>query len=132
MTILASFDFAVDPCHEYKNLSDLERKSNYKTPLNKGSCDKGFGGWYRFVGAAGTKMATTDVEAFSCGADYSGWLYDTHPTLEDGEVLRKVCFSANSGVCSFDTQISVKNCSSYYIYKLGHPPRCESRYCGTD
>ena len=39
-------------------------------------------GWYRFVGAAGTKMT-----------DWSGWLGGSHPTVEDGEVPRMVCFS---------------------------------------
>ena len=25
-----------------------------------------------------------------------------------------------------------KNCGSYFIYKLHHPPGCDSRYCSTD
>ena len=127
-----SFDFAVDPCYEYKNLSDFQRKSSHHTLEYKESCDKGIDGWYRFVGAAGTKMPTTQVEPFRCGAAISGWLYGTHPTVEDGEVLRKVYFSARNIDSSFDAQISVKNCSSYYVYKLHEPTKCNSRYCGTD
>ena len=132
MTILVSFDFVVDPCYEYKNLSDLQRKSSYETPEYEELCDRELNGWYRFVGAAGTKMPTTDVAAFRCGTKHSGWLDGTHPTLEHGEVSRRVCFSTQKEACSFNNQISVKNCSSYYIYKLGQPLKCDSRYCGTD
>ena len=127
-----SFDFSVDPCYEYKNLSDFKRKSSYHTPLYDASCDKRLDGWYRFVGAAGTKMPTTKVEPFRCGAANSGWLRGTHPTVEDGEVLKEVYFSANNEDKSFPFQISVKNCSSYYVYKLHELKRCNSRYCGTD
>ena len=132
MTIRVPFDFAVDPCYEYKNLSDFQRKNSYHTPPNEESCDRELDGWYRFVGAAGTKMPTTFVAPFRCGTACSGWLHGTHPTVERGEVYREVYFSSSSKDRSCKTQISVKNCSSYYIYKLGQPPRCESRYCGTD
>ena len=132
MTILVSFDFAVDPCYEYKNLSDRERKSSYNAHYHVGGCDKGPDGWYRFVGAAGTKMPTTPVPAYSCGTTYSGWLNGAHPTVEDGEVLHQVCFSDRSMGCKHNTQISVKNCSSYHIYKLYGLSQCPSGYCGTD
>ena len=127
-----SFDFAVDPCYEYKNLSDFQRKSSHHNPEDDESCDRELKGWYRFVGAAGTKMPKTPVGPFRCGAANSGWLHDTHPTVEDGEVPKDVYFSANIESRSFKSQIYVKNCSSYYVYKLHKPHRCESRYCGTD
>ena len=76
-------------------------------------------------------MPTTRVPAFRCGTVYSGWLDGAHPTVKDGEVQRKVCFSDRSTGCKFSMVIFVKNCGSHYIYKL-HPPICISRYCGTD
>ena len=77
-------------------------------------------------------MPTTRVPAFRCGTDYSGWLDGAHPSVEDGEVFRMICFSARVHGCKYITQTSVKNCGSYFIYKL-HPLRdCDSRYCGTD
>ena len=89
--------------------------------------------WYRFVGAAGTKMPTTRVPLNRCGTRFSGWLNGTHPTVEDGEVYRTVCFSKIFGGCKFSNEISVKNCGSYFIYKLQQlPPDCYLRYCGTD
>ena len=132
LTILVSFDFEVDPCHEYKNLSDFRRNSSYQTPAYTEFCDREVNGWRRFVKAAGTKMPTTPVEAFRCGTKHSGWLESSHPTVEDDEVFRQVCFSTRTKSCFFKTRITVKNCSSYYIYKLHKPPQCESRYCGTD
>ena len=88
-------------------------------------------GWYRFVGAAGTKMPTTSVPAYRCGTVWSGWLNGAHPTVEDVEVSRMVCFSDRLTGCKYLKLTIVKNCGSYFIYKF-HPPSCFSRYCGTD
>ena len=125
--------FAANPCHHYKNLSDANRKINYVTLY--GLCDNQLPeGWYRFVGAAGSKMPTTRVPAYRCGTDWSGWLDDAHPTVEDGrdgKDKRKVCFSDRSTGCKYKITISVKNCGSYFIYELYRTP-CPSRYCGTD
>ena len=89
-------------------------------------------GWYRFVGAAGTKMPATRVPRYRCGTDWPGWLDGAHPTVEHGEVFRKVCFSDRSIGCRYAKSIFVKNCGSYFIYKVQQPSRCNSRYCGTD
>ena len=128
-----SFHFAVDPCYHYSNLSEANRNKDYRTPqFGPAFCDDQlFAEWYRFVGDAGTKMPTTRVSALRCGTDWSGWLNGAHPTLEDGEVYRKVCFSDRSAGCKSSTIILVKNCGSYLIYML-YSPRCTSRYCGTD
>ena len=128
-----SFHFVADPCYHYQNLSEANRKKTYVTPDGLGLCDIDLPeGWYRFVGAAGTKMPTTRVPAHRCGTDWSGWLITAHPTVEDGEVRRTVCFSDRSTGCKQLRDISVKNCGSYFIYKLLKPPYCDSRYCGTD
>ena len=91
-------------------------------------------GWYRFVGAAGTKMSIARVEPYYCGTDFSGWLSEglEHPALGDGIVPRKVCFSNRPDGCKGSNSIFVKNCGSYYIYYLIEPPQCPMRYCGTD
>ena len=128
-----SFHLVADPCYHYKNLTDANRKISYKTPQGLWLCDNQLPeGWYRFVGAAGTKMPTTRVPAYRCGTDWSGWLEGSHPTVEDGEVTRTVCFSSRSTGCKYTTLISVKNCGSYFIYKQQQVPGCNSRYCGTD
>ncbi|XP_066022877.1 uromodulin-like [Pocillopora verrucosa] len=124
---------AVDPCYNYKELSEANRKSSHPTPVNGPElCDKQLHeGWYRFVGAAGTKMPTTRVPAFKCETANSGWLNGAHPSVEDGEVSRMICFSDKQTGCKYKKGISVKNCGSYFIYQL-YPPPCSSRYCGTD
>ena len=128
-----SFHFAADPCYHYENLSEANRKIDYITPLGSELCDYRLpAGWYRFVGAAGTKLPTTHVLAHRCGTDWSGWLKGAHPTVEDGEVQRTVCFSDRSTGCQGSKSILVKNCRSYFIYKLFPPRSCFSRYCGTD
>ena len=126
-----------DPCYNYQNLSDAKRKSSYVTSKDGPSlCDNLLlEGWYRFVGAAGTKMPTTRVSAYRCGTGRSGWLDDAHPTVEDVEVQKNVCFSDRVEGCKFRTSIFVKKkkkCGSYFIYKFFLSPRCNSRYCGTD
>ena len=123
-----------DPCYNYQNLSDANRKSSYVTPIDGQSlCDNVLPqGWYRFVGAAGTKMPTTRVPGFRCGTDFSGWLNDAHPIVEVGEVQKKVCFSDRTKGCKYTKVIFVKNCGSYLIYKFFEPPGCTSRYCSTD
>ena len=83
------------------------------------------------MGAAGIKMPTTRVSAHRCGTDWSGWLDGSHPTVEDGEAFRTVCFSDRFSGCKYIRKIYVKNCGSYFIYKL-YPLPCASRYCGTD
>ena len=126
-----SFHFVADPCYHYRNLSDASRKITNVTPYSL--CDNKLPeGWYRFVGAAGKKMPTTRVPAFSCGTFWSGWLDDAHPSVEDGEVRRKVCFSARHSGCKGLKIIYVKNCGPYFIYKLRAVPICATRYCGTD
>ena len=127
-----SFRFAADHCYDYKNLTEANRKISYSTPYGSEECDSQLPeGWYRFVGAAGTKMPTTRVPAYRCGTGWPGWLDGAHPTVEDGEVHRKVCFSDRSTGCKYSKVTTVKNCGSYFIYELSPPP-CFSRYCATD
>ena len=127
-----SFHFVADPCYHYRNLSDANRRITYETLYSPGLCDNHLSeGWYRFVGAAGTKMPTTRVPAHRCGTDWSGWLTTAHPTVEDGKVQRRVCFSDRSTGCKYRRSIVLRNCGSYFIYKL-YPPPCPSRYCGID
>ena len=123
--------YVADPCHHYSNLSEANRNTNYQTPESEPTlCDSQLlKGWYRFVGGAGTKMQTTPVPRNRCGTVKSGWLKTAHPSVEDGKVLRIVCFSSN---CGDRRSIFVKNCGLYYIYELLAPQSCPKRFCGTD
>ena len=77
-------------------------------------------------------MPTSLVPSYRCGTVYSGWLNGSHPSAEDGEVDRRVCFNDYKNHCRGTTVIDVRNCGSYYIYKLRQPSLCAMRYCGTD
>ena len=88
-------------------------------------------GMVSFCGSYRNKNAHNTCAAFRCGTDWPGWLDGAHPTVEDGEVFKKVCFSYRPTCCRYTTRISVKNCGSYFIYKLIKPP-CPLRYCSAD
>ena len=77
-------------------------------------------------------MPTTRVPAYRCGTDWSGWLDGAHPTVEDSEVGRKVCFSDRFTGCQYSKSITLKNCGSYFIYELLKQLDCNSRYCSAD
>ena len=121
----------VDGCHwqNYKNLSDADRKHDYETQYAK--CDDTLDGWYRFQGDASTKMVTTCPPTDRCDAAFPIWLRGGHPAVAEGKVTRNVCIN-NFHCCKESFPIQVKNCSSYYIYKLLNPWHCPARYCSTD
>ena len=128
-----SFFFLADICKNYQNLTDAERKYNYVTNEYSPKCDDKLNGWYRFQGAAGTKMVTTCPAMYRCGATRPAWLNEDHPTVAKGKVTRKVCIRMDKVCCDKSASIEVKNCGSYYIYNLkGLIKHCDARYCGTD
>ena len=120
----------MDGCTNYTVLSEADRaQGNAQSPHNRS--DSGLvTGWYRFQGAAGDRMPDKRVLKYRCGTEYPGWLNGAHPTVADGVVTRKVCYSLYSG-CSCDSNIiKVKNCSSYYVYELQRTLPVYCRYCG--
>ena len=122
--------FLVDICKNYQNLTDAERRHDYVTKIAK--CDNTLDSWYRFQGAAGTKMVTTCPLIKRCGANYPAWLNGVHPTVAEGTVRRKVCINRFGSCCDKSVFVQVKNCGSYYIYWLINPWACNTRYCSTD
>lgn len=53
----------------------------------------------------------------------------THPTEEDGEVNRTVCIVTHLDQCFESYEISVKNCSGYYVYHLKQTKTNSEGYC---
>lgn len=121
--------FSADICRNYQTLSDAERKRDFAT-VYPPQCDDKLNDWYRFEGDAGKQMATTCPPANRCDADIPGWLNGAHPTVAEGEVKRKVCFHQAEDCCKKERSIQVKNCGSYYIYRITGTPACKLRYCG--
>ena len=116
-------------CTNYSALDEADRAQGFASQQHK-TPDKLATGWYRFQGAAGDRMPDKCVLRYRCGTKHPGWLNGTHPTIADGEATRTVCFSARTNCCLWHVTIKVKNCSSYYVYKLQGPHRYGRRYCG--
>ena len=122
--------FLADVCNDYHPLTDGTKKYDYITVNSK--CDDTLNGWYRFQEPAGTKMVTTCPPDNRCDANFPVWLSGDHPTVAEGTVQRKVCILRDGNCCYKSVNIQVKNCSSYYIYKLLDPGSCNTRYCSMD
>ncbi|XP_068719980.1 uncharacterized protein [Montipora capricornis] len=116
-------------CRNYSSLSSVDRNINSYS-IRK--CDYGIGpGWFRFQGAAGTRMPTSCPPARACSTSAPGWLNGEHPSVADGQVSRTVCFHYFAKCCVLSTTIKVRNCGSFYVYYLDGVPICSLRYCGT-
>ena len=124
-----------DPCHRYKTINSSER--NIKTRSSGSSCDNSLPiGWYRFQGDAGTRLPTECPPSGRCHTVSPGWLNVTRTPLPPQGVTKqiRVCFQGGNkdNCCKAQTVIYIKNCNSYFVYKLSPTPGCDLRYCGAD
>ena len=126
------FIFSSSECQNYQSLTSADRKVTYSNRTNL-LCDDGLSpGWFRFQGAAGTRMPTSCPPGGRCSTRAPSWLNGGHPTVADGKVTRKVCFSFGSHCCYGFSNIQVRNCGLFYVYFLQSTDVCDYRYCGTD
>ena len=115
-------NICVSECLHYQSLTDGNRKvSHGSSPL---LCDNTLPhGWYRFQGNAGTKMPTSCVSHYRCSTHATGWLNGAHPSVEEGKVTKKVCFSWASNCCTWSINIEVLNCGDFFLYHFKGTPR---------
>jgi len=121
----------VDVCNNYTVLSEADRAQGHIVINARNYRDDSFDlipGWYRFQGAAGNRMADKCVPMYHCGTKTPVWLSGTHPTVAEGVVIRRVCFSKRK-CCSWYENIRVKNCGAYFVYALTTEFEI-GRYCG--
>ncbi|XP_068743526.1 uncharacterized protein [Montipora capricornis] len=122
-------------CSNYRFLNDSSIAATYTLyEQSYHSCTNNFKpGWHRFDGEAGNQMADTCVKMCHCGAWHPGWLTGGHPSVEDGTVVRKVCFAGSLGCCKASVYISVRNCTGFYVYNLTSIPSssCYYGYCAS-
>ncbi|XP_078357282.1 LOW QUALITY PROTEIN: uncharacterized protein LOC144642166 [Oculina patagonica] len=121
------------PAPECSNYNTLEEGDRAVGNTNRSSikCDSSLKeGWYRFRGNAGNEMPSSCPEKQRCGTHAPGWLNGSHPSAAEGAVQRQVCFHWSSGCCQWKSNIQVRNCSGFYVYRLKAPPACSLRYCG--
>ena len=122
----------MDGCKNYTVLSEVDRAqghivinaSNYRRDRDL------VPGWYRFQGDAGDRMADKCVPVRHCGTYAPGWLSGAHPTIAEGVVTRRVCFSWSYICCDWYENIRVKNCGGYFVYELPRLYSWYARYCG--
>ena len=130
-----------DPCTSYRELSSSSRHKT--TRVGEGvqaacgdtrCCDRSWTWdhpdwagpqWYRFLGAAGSKMIESNPGVNYCGTNYPGWLVGGHPSPGE-QVNRTVQFQYNNQT----VEVLVYNCFGYYVYKLPDVPLCNLGYCG--
>ena len=119
-------------------MDDAKRSRNYPNDNGFASpkCDskvegdwKGSDSWYRFQEPAGTQLADSIVPKNHCGTHATGWLNGTHPAVLGENVIRQVCFNWNKS-CDWNTNVEIKNCGGYYLYKLKVTPSCSLKFCG--
>ena len=120
---------AVSEYNQYKFLNDSDRRNDFGRGKK---CDRNLTeDWYRFSEGAGTSRATQCIpDAQRCGTDLTGRMDGAHPTVDEGVVSRKVCFSGFYSCCYRHIMINVRNCSSFFVYRLKPVQVCHSRYCG--
>ena len=122
-------------CYNYTVLDESNRAITYRGVTY--FCDNRLSGWYRFLGEAGSKMSNSCVTGRLCGADRPGWLVGDHPSVSEGVARRRVCFASSisggspaTSCCLWSTYVMVRNCGTFFVYKLHRPPACNLRYCG--
>ena len=92
-------------------------------------------GWYAFI--TGKEMSThCCYQDGHCNTYYQGWLTGSHPTVDDGIVSRQVYFGyhykhrVNFYKYRYSITIKVRNCGTFYVYKLKPTPASgTTRYC---
>ena len=119
-------------CKCYKAIDDPTRYRAFKS--GKYTNDRYLPeGWYAFI--TGKQMSTSCcLQPGNCNTYLQGWLTESHPTVDDGIVSRKVCFgyfSLFSFPCKYSIYIKVGNCGPFYVFKLKPTPRSRyyARYC---
>ena len=129
-------------CNDYKILNEYQRNHQFKTPSGSWWCDDiGWSGnvnkspqwhgddWYRFLPPAGTRIAEEAPGEKYCGTYATGWMQGSHPTSLGETVTRTVCFQWDSSTCQWSTEIKVRNCGQYFLYRLVDTPGCYMGYC---
>ncbi|XP_059839371.1 uncharacterized protein LOC132401290 [Hypanus sabinus] len=133
-----------DPCINYNILDQPWRSTN--SPSTSGQCSSDTSleqGWYRFSSSGDWRIPEEELPVGVCCGKSPGWLGGSHPTVTEGEVMRKVCFMMNgniipgsgmstTGAIQSNTtclDIKVKNCIGYFVYLLKPTPSDHAVYC---
>ena len=124
---------SADECNNYNVLDQPDRAMSFADP-GVVKCDEReqitSSGWYRMMGKAGDQIPEECVPINRCGTKASGWLNGKHPSVQEGVVVREVCYHWSDNCCKWKNNIKIRNCGGYFVYELQKPPNCNLRYCG--
>ncbi|XP_054631729.1 uncharacterized protein LOC129181075 [Dunckerocampus dactyliophorus] len=121
-----------DPCEIYTPLDDHWRDTQFASDRKSLKCDRDveWKGWYRLLlGGKSARIPERCIATFRCGGDAPIWMKDPHPTQWNEIVARTVSGSWWGNCSRYTTNIHVKKCSHYYVYKLVDPGHCSLVYC---
>ena len=119
-------------CSSYMLITDGTRHAS-QTGL--GACDQSLFSsiptWVRFDVAAGTMLATCQLDAGGCNANAPGWYSGIYPSQAGQTTNGTVCYTwyLPTHPCFWSNSISITNCNGYYVFALVSPPACNLRYC---
>ena len=88
-------------------------------------------GWYRFMGAAGTRMAQEFPGYQKAGAKAPGWLSQEPPSTPGEQQSITVCFDPYEQCDISSVVADVLNCGAYLLYQLPNTRNCPLKYSGT-
>jgi cysteine-rich repeat protein len=116
------------------DFNDGDDKVEWCDRTNSASVDSQWQGlgWYRLMGAAGTRLPVEPPSDHSCGTEAPGWMLTGHPSIIEGVVKRTSCFALDKNSCEWESTIEVVNCGEFYLYRLLNTKTCSLRYCGID
>ena len=122
-------------CTSYKVIDDPRRST--KSIWQSGQealCDRSIQqGWYRFNSQlTGPQMPEKVVKEYHCGTHDPVWLNGKHPTMQEGNVVRKACINSfgMKGGCFDSFDVNIQKCAgNYFVYYLKPLYYCATAYC---
>ncbi|MDC0740350.1 DUF4215 domain-containing protein [Polyangium mundeleinium] len=127
-----TLDNLLPQCMNYIVLDTADRNIGHVDGSTR-VCDSTMNGsWYRFMGAAGTMMATSPPPENVCATHAPGWVQGAYPQAQGQVVNATACFNWSGNPCNWSSAIQIAHCGSYYVFQLPPAPVCQLRYCGTN
>ncbi|XP_048585488.1 uncharacterized protein LOC5506705 isoform X1 [Nematostella vectensis] len=119
-------------CRDHQTKNHPTRAVTYKVTgsySNDGDINETV--WRRYeAGSAPMQLAESCVPTHRCNTKATGWMTEPHPSARDGVVQRTVCFHWDDDCCRYQTQIFVRRCHGFYVYRLKALKfAVEARYC---
>lgn len=131
----------MDPCGSAIVLTDYWRKVYNSSERHRYECDpKRMNNqgrpWFRFSGAAGSKLMNTCPPRYSCGSNVALWSNAVMPTKAGEEIQIPIFGEYNDGCNQYRGTVLVRKCSTKtndFVYKYTSKNQtCFMAFCGMD